>query len=133
MTRRVLRVALVAVTLAVAAACGDDSVDDSAVADPAADDSAETVASADADTEIVLDVVDEQLVGGVRREAVGLGDTVAVSVTGDSTDQVHVHGYDRYIDLVDGEGELTFDALIPGIFEIELEGAGRLLVQLEVS
>jgi hypothetical protein len=35
--------------------------------------------------------------------------------------------------VIDGEGELTFAALIPGVFEVELEGSGSLLVQLQVS
>lgn len=121
--------AAVALSALVAVGCGDDTAT-TGTADPA--DSAETGAT-DADAVITLDVVGGSLVGGIRREAVSLGDTVMVVVSGDSTDQVHVHGYDRYIDLVDGEGEASFTALIPGVFEVELEEAGRLLVQLEVS
>ena len=82
---------------------------------------------------IELLLVDGALDGGARRESVALGDTVTVRVSGNTTDEVHVHGYDLYIHLVEGAGELTFEASIPGVFEIELEGSHTLLVRLEVS
>ena len=82
---------------------------------------------------IDLVIVDGKLDGGARREPVRLGDTVTIRVTGNSDDEVHVHGYDLFVHLVDGAGELTFEASIPGIFEIELEGPHTLLVRLEVS
>ncbi len=82
---------------------------------------------------IELVITDGKLEGGARREQVGLGDTVTLRVTGDSTDEVHVHGYDLFIHLVDGVGELTFEASIPGVFEVELEGPHTLLLRLEVS
>ena len=71
--------------------------------------------------------------GGARRESVPLGEKVAVRVSGAGSDHVHVHGYDLFVDLVDGAGELTFTASIPGVFEIELEDSGTLLVQMEVK
>lgn len=114
---------LVAVALFVGG-CGDDG----GAADPAP-----SSGDAVADVVIALDVVDGDLVGGSRQENVALGDAVEVVVTGNSDDQVHVHGYDLYVDLVDGAGSTTFDALIPGTFEIELEGSSRLLVRLTVS
>ena len=82
---------------------------------------------------IDLVIIDGKLDGGARREPVGLGDTVTIRVSGNSDDEVHVHGYDLLVDLVDGAGSLTFEASIPGIFEIELEGSHTLLVRLEVS
>jgi hypothetical protein len=116
---------LVVVLALVVAACGDDG--------GAADLDSSTSAPASADVVIALEVLDGDLVGGSRQESIGIGDSVEVVVTGDSDDQVHVHGYDLYVDLVDGEGSASFDALIPGTFEIELEGSGRLLVRLTVS
>ena len=71
--------------------------------------------------------------GGARRESVSLGKEVTVRVSGAGSDHVHVHGYDLFVDLVDGAGELTFTASIPGVFEIELEDSGTLLVQMEVK
>jgi hypothetical protein len=116
---------LVVVLALVVAACGDDG--------GAADLDSSTSAPASADVVIALEVLDGDLVGGSRQESIGIGDSVEVVVTGDSDDQVHVHGYDLYVDLVDGEGSASFDALIPGTFEIELEGSGRLLVRMTVS
>jgi hypothetical protein len=84
-------------------------------------------------TVIELVVIGDELEGGARRESASLGEDVTVRVRGDSTDQIHIHGYDQYVTLSNGEGEVTFPALIPGVFEIELEGSGTLLVQLEVS
>ncbi len=85
------------------------------------------------DTEIVLEILDGELSGGVRREEASIGDAVRLVVTGDATEPVHVHGYDLYVELADGRGELVFDALIPGRFEVELEDSGRLLIELTVS
>ena len=82
---------------------------------------------------INLAIADGKLEGGARRESVQLGDTVTLRVSGNSNDEVHVHGYDFFVHLVEGTGELTFEASIPGVFEIELEGSHTLLVRMEVS
>lgn len=92
----------------------------------------ETPVSADGSI-IELVVIGNELEGGARRQSVSLGDEITVRVSGTSTDHVHIHGYDLFIDLTDGSGELTFSADIPGVFEIELEGSGTLLVQMEVK
>ena len=84
-------------------------------------------------TIIELEVTDGRLEGGARREAAALGEEVTIRVSGNSADHVHIHGYDLFLHLADGAGELTFIADIPGVFEIELEEAGIVLVQLEVS
>jgi hypothetical protein len=125
-----LRVLVLVVAVAlVTAACGDDGgAADSTVSSPES-----STSGGGADTVIALDVVDGDLVGGSRQEDIGLGDSVEVVVTGNTEDEVHIHGYDLYVDLVEGEGSTSFDALIPGTFEIELEGSGRLLVRMTVS
>ena len=46
----------------------------------------------------------------------------------------HAHGYDIFLDLIAGQEDvLRFTANVPGIFEVELEGTGLLLLELEVS
>ena len=92
----------------------------------------EALVSADGSV-IDLVVIGNELEGGARRQSVPLGEEVTVRVSGTSTDHVHIHGYDLFIDLAGGSGELTFLADIPGVFEIELEGSGTLLVQMEVK
>lgn len=124
MRNRLVAVALA--TVLVVGGCGGSNNADTSGSDS-------TTGASAADTVVSLHVVGDELDGGARRESAKLGDSVQLVVTGDSTDQVHVHGYDRYVELTDGEGELIFDALIPGVFEIELEEAGVLLVQFEVS
>ena len=94
--------------------------------------STEAPVSAD-DSVIDLVIIGNELEGGARRQSVPLGEEVTVRVSGTSTDHVHIHGYDLFIDLADGSGELTFLADIPGVFEIELEGSHTLLVQMEVK
>lgn len=114
MSRPARIVGLVAVVIALlASGCGDDG-------GGGGDDGA-----------IVLEFEGGELVGGSRQESVGLGDRVQITIAGDAGDDVHVHGYDLYI--LEGEEDLTFDALIPGTFEVELEGSGRLLLRMTVS
>ena len=72
-----------------------------------------------------------QVTGAV---SVPVGEEVALRVTSDVADQVHVHGYDLMADVApDAPAELTFVADVPGIFEVELESAGLLLLRLEVG
>jgi hypothetical protein len=71
-------------------------------------------------------------VGG--RVSVGLGDPVTITVTSDTPDEIHVHGYDLTAPIGPGTpGTLTFDATIPGVFEVELHESGRLLLSLQVG
>lgn len=73
--------------------------------------------------------------GQPGRVPVPLGTTVSLVASGDTADQVHLHGYDRYLEVPAGgaPATLTFTADIPGVFEVELHDSGLLLTQLEVS
>ena len=52
----------------------------------------------------------------------------------DEHDEVHVHGYDLYLDLEAGEpAELRFTADIPGVFEAELHHSGIVLAELQIQ
>ena len=82
---------------------------------------------------IDLTITDGSVEGGVRRESVRVGETVTLRVTGNTSDEVHIHGYDLHVHLDDGRGRLTFEASIPGVFEVELERTHTLVLQLEVS
>ena len=141
MTSGPRRIAIAAVAIAlIAAACGGS--------DPG-DDSPSTIAdhhgSADAPTRHDADIADAEQtisvevaggapVGGHPRVEVDLGSVVAVTVTADTAGEVHVHGYDILRAVSDGHpAHFAFTADIPGVFEVELEGSGRLLLQLEIS
>lgn len=79
-------------------------------------------------------VEDGEVVGGPLDLSVDLGSTVRVTVISDVEDHVHVHGYDLFFDVGPGEmTEIVFVADVPGVFEVELEGAHTLLMELEVS
>jgi len=110
-------VALVVSTAVVLASCGAGSVDP-----------ANKTA-----TTIDVQIQDGAPNGGVQKITVSRGDSVTLVVSGDSNDRVHIHGYDLYVDLNAGSGSTTFEALIPGVFEIELESSARKLVQLTVT
>ena len=91
-------------------------------------------AVADAAQTITVEVEDGAPAGGVQRVEVALGSVVALMVTSDTAEEVHVHGYDILREVSDGNpAHFAFTAAIPGVFEVEFEGSGRLLLQLEVS
>jgi FtsP/CotA-like multicopper oxidase with cupredoxin domain len=74
----------------------------------------------------------EDVPGGTVQ--VSQGDRVVITVEADVADEVHLHGYDLKADVAPGSPatiELTAD--VAGIFECELEDAGRVLFELEVT
>ena len=86
----------------------------------------------------VVTVIDIVLVDGtvdrVERFDVPLDSAVRVTVTGDVADEIHLHGYDLHADVTpQTQAVLEFDAAIPGVFEIELEGSGVLIGELRVA
>lgn len=86
------------------------------------------------DTTIELTVVGGEVSGDTGRVEVAAGEPVSLTVTADVADEVHVHGYDLLVDTVPGQpAQLSFVADTPGVFEIELEGAGTLLTRLQVQ
>ena len=89
---------------------------------------------ADAAQTITVQVVGGSPVGGHQRVEVELGSVVTLTITADTTEEVHVHGYDILRAVSDGHPtHFAFTTEIPGVFEVELEGSGRLLLQLEIS
>jgi hypothetical protein len=65
---------------------------------------------------------------------VKLGSVVVIEVTSDVDDEVHVHGYDILQPVTAGQpSRVEVQANVPGQFEVELEGAHLLLVQLRVQ
>jgi FtsP/CotA-like multicopper oxidase with cupredoxin domain len=120
---------LVLLLLVPLGACGGEDSGGAVVADPSA-----TTAAAGAPTVIEVTVEGGQPSGGAQDVSVDVGDEVTIRVTADVADEVHVHGYDLKTDTVPGQAvEISFAAAIPGQFEVELEDAGVLLVNLTVS
>lgn len=79
-------------------------------------------------------VIEGTTVTGGGRLSVPVGETVTLRFASDVADEVHIHGYDIYVDLVPGEtAEVSFPADIPGTVEIELHHGGREIASLEAS
>jgi len=76
-----------------------------------------------------------QPVGGIKTVTVDKGDRVRIQVSSpDTTDEIHLHGYDLMRDLkAGGRVRFSFDATADGIYEIELEGAGTQIGKLVVE
>jgi hypothetical protein len=62
------------------------------------------------------------------------GETVRFRARSPKAEEIHVHGYDRYVDLPAGKTVTeSFEADITGIFEIELHGSGEVIGELRVD
>ena len=125
---------LVAPVLAVAlAACGGGGDDNQAAATTTAG-SATTAAEAGGAQTVQITVTGTEVETVERRVKVPLDGKVRLEVTADRADEVHLHGYDRKVDIEPGKpAVLEFTADVPGVFEVELEEAGLKLVELQVS
>jgi hypothetical protein len=59
---------------------------------------------------------------------------VSIWVLADTSDEIHVHGYDVYFETQPGTPiEVGLIADVPGIFEVELESSHLPLFELEVT
>ena len=75
-----------------------------------------------------------QVNGDVGRISAPLDEPVTITVASDVADEMHVHGYDLTAEVgPDAAGTLTFQASLPGVFEVELEQRGTLLLTLQVG
>lgn len=88
----------------------------------------------DADVQATIEVRDGQVRGGAKRVQADVGDTVALTVTSDVADTVHVHGYDLEEPVAPEEPTtVAFTVDIPGVFEVELHDSGLKLADLQVG
>ena len=78
--------------------------------------------------------IEGSTVTGGGRISVPLGETVTLLITSDIADEVHIHGYDLFVDLEAGvTAEVSFVADIPGVVEIETHESALVLANLEAS
>jgi hypothetical protein len=144
--------ALLAAGLIGVSGCGgtdDDTAQASPAAGPPTDQAtaaatsppAETAAEAPAPTPaaddaqlVELSVIGGDVSGDTGRVEIPLGAQVRLTVTSDTADELHVHGFDLVRDLPPGQAvQLEFVADQPGVFEVELHDARRVLTRLQVS
>lgn len=84
------------------------------------------------ETTIEIEVVGGEVIGPGEVE-VAQGSRVEIEVEADVTDEVHVHGYDLLATVTpDRRAKIEFRATATGVFEVELEHAGLVLLELTV-
>jgi hypothetical protein len=72
-------------------------------------------------------------VGGVQELEFKSGEEARFEVVTDAADELHFHGYDLYFDVKPGKpNDLSFDADIEGLFELESHTTGELLAEISV-
>jgi hypothetical protein len=65
---------------------------------------------------------------------VKVGQSVAVDAISDVEEEVHVHGYDKELQLTPGKpASVVFTANVKGTFEVETHKSGKLVAKLVVS
>ncbi|MGH3751352.1 MAG: hypothetical protein ACRDRP_01425 [Pseudonocardiaceae bacterium] len=85
------------------------------------------------DKDISVRISGGKVDGVPARVDVDRGTQVRIEVTSDRRDELHVHGYDKTLQLTPGSpATLQFLADVPGVFEVETHDSGLLLFQLLV-
>jgi hypothetical protein len=81
-----------------------------------------------------LEIQNGEPVGGVLELEVTAGDELRIDITTDAADELHLHSYDVYLDVVPGEtNELVVEnADIEGVIELESHSTGALLAEISV-
>jgi hypothetical protein len=70
----------------------------------------------------------------IRRATIERGQRVTLIVSADVADEVHVHGYDLMADVAPGSpARISFEASVPGRFEVELESRAIQIAELRVG
>ena len=130
-----LRAACAAIALVALSACGgedDPPTVDSGAPSTTAPGATATPATTTA-TVLAVTVRGGSVVEGAARQRATLNQPVTIRVTSDVAEEVHVHGYDKRVNVAaGGTADVTFVANIPGVFEVEFERSHKLLFALEV-
>ncbi len=83
---------------------------------------------------VTITIAGKKVTGADDRIKVKLGTTVRFVITSDVADEIHLHGYDKKVDVTaGGTATLTLKANIPGVFAMELEGAKFTITKLQVQ
>lgn len=86
-----------------------------------------------ADRTVTLAVKDGKVLPAVGRTELKRGERLALRVTSDRADTLHVHGYDKELALAAGqEATLVLTVDRTGLFEVETHQSGLVLTQLLV-
>ncbi|MFF4323914.1 hypothetical protein [Streptomyces sp. NPDC001568] len=100
---------------------------------PSATGTPSTTGAPEVDRTVTLAVRDGKVHPAPDRTELKRGESVALRVTSDRADTLHVHGYDKELALPAGqEATLVLTADRTGLFEVETHASGLLLTQLVV-
>ena len=81
-----------------------------------------------------IELRDGEPVGGPGEISFEKGDTARIEVRSNTAGEVHVHGYDKYVQLKAGKPARTrFRADLEGIFEVEDHDTGTQIAELRVE
>jgi hypothetical protein len=120
-----------AVALAAAAGCGEPAAPSGT---PAATAPGAAAPSGPQVVRVAVTVRDGKVRTAQRRVKVPRGAVVEITVTGDTADEFHLHGYDRELQITPGRpATLRFTAGTPGVFEAELHHSGARVLELQVG
>ena len=73
-------------------------------------------------------------VGGPQEISLEQGDTARIEFRSDQPGEIHIHGYDEYVDLKAGKPVRTrFEADLEGIFEVENHDTATPVAELRVN
>lgn len=71
---------------------------------------------------------------GLQTTKLKVGQTVTITATSDVADSIHVHGYDKTLDLPPGQSaSVSFVADVKGVFEVETHETELLVAKLSVA
>lgn len=139
MPRSTLAAVLLVPALALTACAGsDETASGSSTPAPAASAAAPTepepVVTPDDAQAVNLTYAGGEVTGDTGRVEVPVGMRVRLTVTADVPDQIHVHGFDLTQAVSPGQSsQLEFVADRPGVYEVELHDARRVLTRLQIS
>ncbi len=145
LARAATTAALPALAVLALAGCGDDSGGTSSSTSPSADatptpvtisapTTAATASTPTADVTATITIAGGKVTGGIQTINAKAGQTVMITATSDATEEVHIHGYDKELELTPGKpASITFTADTKGSFEIESHKTDKLLAKLVVS
>lgn len=128
-------------TALLAAGCGSDDEPTVRTPSPTASTAGTTAAPTPTSTlpggvdlVVRVEVRGGAVVGGAKRVKVAKGSVVQLVVTSDVADEVHLHTYDKKVDVpAGGEAGIRFTATITGVIVCELEDAHLTLLRFQVQ
>ena len=79
-------------------------------------------------------IVNGSAQGGAQRVKIAKNSSVVIEVTADSSETIHIHGYDIESDVGPAQAAtFSFNANVGGVFVVEIHRNNRKILELEVK